>query len=118
MNEFQEQILDHYKNPRNSGRPEWKSDKVSSSENLSCGDKITMYLLLEDEKVKDVKFEGEGCSICIASASLLTDEIKGKELEEINKIKEDDILEFIGIELSPSRVKCAILSLDALRGAI
>jgi nitrogen fixation NifU-like protein len=77
-----------------------------------------MMLSLEDGVVRDVAFTGRGCAISQASASLLTDEIKGKTVAEVEKMTPDDLLDLIGIEISPARLKCALLSLDTVAHAL
>ena len=114
---YQENILDHYKNPRNSGKIENAS--VHHHEyNPLCGDEIELFLVIKDKKVADVKFHGKGCAISQASASLLTEEIKGKNIEYLKKMTKENILELLGISLSPVRLKCALLSLDTLKNSI
>ncbi|MGH2544112.1 MAG: Fe-S cluster assembly sulfur transfer protein SufU [Ardenticatenaceae bacterium] len=107
-------ILDYYRNPRNKGRLE--NATVSHEEkNPTCGDVIRMDLLIEDERVRDVRFEGHGCSISQASASMLTEMVKGKSLEEVRAISKEDILDVLGVQLGPARIKCALLGLKALK---
>lgn len=118
MNIHQEQILDNYKNPQNTGEPDWVATHSGKAQNLSCGDSINIKLLIEDGVIKDLRFMGEGCSIAIASASLLTEELKGQKVEDVKKMNIDEILEMVGIELTPSRQKCAMLALDAVRQAV
>jgi nitrogen fixation protein NifU and related proteins len=114
---YHENILDHYKHPHNFG--ELKGASVHHHEhNPLCGDTIDLYLTIQDGKVADVKFTGKGCAISQASASMLTDEIKGKAIVEIEKLTKDSILEMLGITLSPIRLKCAMLSLDTLKNAV
>ena len=114
MNEFQEQILEHYHNPRNFFKPNWTPTKSAKLQNLSCGDEIELFLLIENNKVKDVSFQGEGCSIALASASLLTEQIKNKSLKFLKKYTIEKLLSLIGIPLTPSRTKCATLSFETL----
>ena len=115
---YQENILDHFKNPRNFGKIENAS--VHHHEyNPLCGDEIELYLLIDDnKKIVDVKFNGHGCAISQASASMLTEQIKGKNLEGLKKMTKENILEMLGISLSPVRLKCALLSLDTLKNSI
>ena len=113
---YRDYILDHYKNPRNSGELERATNSYSDSNPL-CGDELTMSLRIDDGKVADVRFKGKGCAISQASASILTEEIKGKSLDEIKAIDRDHILQNLGIPISPARVKCALLGLKALKGA-
>ena len=114
---YREHILDLYKNPHNFG--EIKNCTHSHKEfNPFCGDEITIYLILKDNKIEDVKFKAGGCAISIASASLLTDKIKGMKLNEIENIKSNNVIEMLNIPISPVRMKCALLPMDALNGAI
>jgi len=114
---YQENILDHYKSPRNFGKIENAS--VHHHEyNPLCGDEIELFLVIKDKKVVDVKFQGHGCAISQASASLLSEEIKGKGIDELKKMTKENILELLGITLSPVRLKCALLSLDTLKNSI
>ena len=115
---YQENILDHYKNPRNFGKIENAS--VHHHEyNPLCGDKIDIFLIIdESKKVVDVKFQGSGCAISQASASMLTEEIKGKSVEELKSFTKENILKMLGIPISPVRLKCALLSLDTLKNSI
>lgn len=115
---YQENILDHYKNPRNFGKMENAS--VHHHEyNPLCGDEIDLYLVIdENRKVVNVKVYSRGCAISQASASMLTEEIKGKSLEELKKLTKENILNMLGIPISPVRLKCALLSLDTLKNGI
>lgn len=115
---YQENILDHFKNPRNFGRIENAS--VHHHEyNPLCGDRIEMFLVIgKDKKIVDVKFSGHGCAISQASASMLTEHIKGKPIGEIERLTKEKVLELLGIPLSPVRLKCALLSLDTLKNSI
>lgn len=111
---YRQNILDHYQNPRNFGTLP-KPDISVEDSNPLCGDKIRMDLLVEDGRVADVRFSGVGCSISRAAASMLTEEIKGKTLEEVKRIGRDEVLEMLGIELGPVRLKCALLALKTLK---
>ncbi len=115
---YQENILDHYKSPRNFGRIENAS--VHHHEyNPLCGDQIEMFLIIDkNKKVADVKFQGHGCAISQASASMLTEEIKGKNIDELSSMTKENILKLLGIPISPVRLKCALLSLDTLKNSI
>jgi nitrogen fixation NifU-like protein len=114
---YQENILDHYKSPRNFGR--LAGATVHHHEhNPLCGDEIEMFLVIKDNKIADVMFNGHGCAISQASASMLTEQIKGKSIEELKKITKESILEMLGIPISPVRLKCALLSLDTLKNSI
>jgi nitrogen fixation NifU-like protein len=107
---YRDYILEHY----NFGVLEEPSATFEGANPL-CGDRITMQLTVKDGVVTDVGFTGRGCAISQASASLLTDEIKGKPVEEVAGFRADDLLELLGIEISPARLKCAMLSFDSLQ---
>jgi nitrogen fixation protein NifU and related proteins len=110
---YRDYILEHYRRPHNFGPIEDASAEYEGSNPL-CGDRITMQLRVRDGLVEAVGFTGRGCAISQASASLLTDEIKGKPLAEVEAIRADDLLELLGIDISPARLKCAMLSHDTL----
>lgn len=116
MNIYQQQILDHYKNPRNFGKPD-SCDYEAQATNISCGDEVHVYLTGK-ENLQDMHFEGEGCSICLATASLLTEAFAGMSHQEILDFSEEDLMEILGIELTTSRRKCALLSLAAVKSAL
>lgn len=111
---YRELILDHYQYPHNHGTLE-DADISYEDTNPLCGDKIRIDIKLQDGVVEDVKFTGKGCAISQASASLLTDEIKGKSLEEIKRLDKQTVFDLIGIPLGPSRVKCALLPLKVIK---
>ena len=117
MNIYQQNILEHFKHPKNFGELK-HANAQAHMKNPLCGDEITIMLDIEDNKLKDIRFEGTGCAISQATASILTEEIKGMDIEEIKHLSTEDILEMIGIELSPTRMKCALLSKDAVIKAI
>ena len=111
---YRQNILDHYQNPRNFGTLE-KPDISAEDSNPLCGDKIRIDLRVKNGTIEDVKFTGIGCSISRAAASMLTEEVKGKTLEEVKAIGRDEVLEMLGIELGPVRLKCALLALKTLK---
>jgi nitrogen fixation NifU-like protein len=112
---YREIILDHYRNPRNKGKL-LNADVSIHDSNPLCGDEIDIHLKIEEEKVKDIKFEGRGCAISQASASMLTEMIMDKPLTTIKDLTREDILENIGLmNLGPARIKCALLSLKVLK---
>ena len=113
---YKEYILDHYRNPRNFGKLEAPS---ASAEDLNplCGDTIRMDFDVHNGVVRDVRFSGKGCAISQASASMLTETIKGMRLEEVAKLSKDVVLENVGIGISPTRMKCATLGLRVAKSA-
>lgn len=114
---YAEEILDHYKHPRNYGALE-KPDVHVEANNPLCGDRLSMDLAVEDGVVTDVRFSGRGCAISQASASMLTEEMVGKPLTELAEMTRQDILDNLGVPVSYARLKCALLSLGALRQAL
>lgn len=114
---YKENIIDHYKNPRN--KKELSSYTCSRIEsNPLCGDKIIIYLNVSAGMVTDISFQGHGCAISQASASLLTDHIKGMPLPTVKSLTEKDLLSLLGIPLSHVRMKCALLSLKTVHKAL
>lgn len=112
---YKEIILDYYRNPRNKGKME-NPDFTGKDSNPLCGDVVQFQLKFEDNKVKDVKFEGEGFAISQASASMLTEMVMGKDIEQVSKISKEDILEALGSpNLGPVRIKCALLPLKVVK---
>ena len=114
---YQELIIDLYKNPVNK-RAIADADITGSGVNVTCGDHVRIYLKTENQTIKDASFEGQGCAISIAAASLLTEEIKNKPLDFVQAINTKSIFEMLGTELGPARVKCGILCLETLQKAI
>jgi len=115
---YREHILDHYKHPRNFGvlKPAAVDHEAN---NPLCGDQIRLTFNVDkNDIVTDVKFSGRGCAISQASASLLTTRIKGKPLSEIRTIDRDQVVQMLGIPISPVRLKCALLSLAVLREGV
>jgi nitrogen fixation NifU-like protein len=112
---YRENILDHFRNPRNAGTLE-NATHSHEEDNPLCGDVIRIDLHVnEDNVIDEVAFKGKGCAISQASASMLTEMIQGKTLEEAKQIGKEDILEALGIEIGPVRMKCALLSLKVLK---
>ncbi|MEK6871961.1 MAG: Fe-S cluster assembly sulfur transfer protein SufU [Nanoarchaeota archaeon] len=114
---YREQILDLYKHPLNKGVIEHPTHAFKKN-NPFCGDEIQLQLVIEGGKIVDVKFNGVGCAISMASASLLTEKIKNMNAREAQHLNKNDILELLQIDLSSVRLKCALLCLDVLRGAL
>ncbi|HLC47295.1 MAG TPA: SUF system NifU family Fe-S cluster assembly protein [Candidatus Nanoarchaeia archaeon] len=113
---YRENILEHYQHPNNKGRLIGATCE-HRAHNPLCGDDITIQLKIKGGKVEDVKFNGIGCAINTAAASLLTDSVKGKKVSEIMKLKKEDVISLLQIDISPVRLKCALLPLEALQAA-
>ena len=113
---YRDYILDHYRNPRNFGRLD-RPDVEAEDLNPLCGDQIRMELAVHDGVVKDLRFSGKGCAISQAAASMLTERVKGMELSDVAKLSKDAVLEDVGIGISPTRMKCAMLGLRVLKSA-
>jgi nitrogen fixation NifU-like protein len=115
---YREQIIDRYKNPRHRGELD-PHDYSYEDDNPLCGDRIRIDVRVGDAgKVTEATFSGVGCAISQASADLLTETIVGKSLEDVKNLGKDDILELLGIELGPVRLKCALLSLKVLKAGV
>jgi nitrogen fixation protein NifU and related proteins len=116
---YREVILDHYKNPRGHGVIEG-ADASAEGVNPLCGDEVSIFVqFAEDgETVDDVKFSGRGCAISQASTSMLMEMVKGRTAEEIAELPKEELLEEIGIPLTPIRLKCALLGLGVLKIAL
>lgn len=116
---YRELILEHSKHPHNFGTIEG-ADVSHEEHNPLCGDRVRIDLKVSDGVIHDVAFSGRGCAISQASASLLTDELRGKTVEEAKAISKEDLLELIGIPLAknPVRLKCALLSLKTLKAGL
>ena len=112
---YREIILYHYRNPRNKGKID-NPDVVIHDSNPLCGDQIDIYLKVVEGQIKDIKFDGKGCAISQASASMLTEMVMDKPLTTAKDISKDEVLENIGLtNLGPARIKCALLSLKVLK---
>ncbi|MBU2503522.1 MAG: iron-sulfur cluster assembly scaffold protein [Nanoarchaeota archaeon] len=114
---YREHILELYKSPSNFGELE-KANHEATEHNTICGDEITVQLLTENEIVKEAKFSGSGCVISMVASSLLTDKIKGMKISEVLKLNQKDILKLMGIKVTPARIKCALLPLEAAKRAL
>ena len=114
---YRDYILEHYRRPHNFGVLDQPTATFEGSNPL-CGDRITMQLHVDDGVVTGVGFTGRGCAISQASASLLTDEIKGKPVGDVADFAATDLLDLLGIEISPARLKCAMLGLTTLKVAL
>ena len=116
---YQEIILDHYKNPRGHGVIE-AADAEAEGQNPLCGDEVAIYVEFEGdgETIADVKFRGRGCAISQAATSMLTELVQGKTADEVARMPKEELLDEIGIPLTPVRLKCAILGLGVLKVAL
>lgn len=135
MDPHAQQIIELYKHPLNFGKDE-TADIIKIGMNLSCGDQVSIYLKLEESRkeegktapysllpasssrIESIMFEGTGCSVSVASASLLTEILRGKTLEEVLSWGVKEIEEMLGVEMGPSRLKCALLPLDTIQEGI
>jgi len=108
---YRQQILDHYKNPRNYGEIE-EATFTHVGENPMCGDTIEMDVVLDDDEevVERVAFRGDGCAISQASASMLSEQLAGMAVEDLKEMDRDDVIDMLGVDISPMRVKCAVLA--------
>jgi nitrogen fixation NifU-like protein len=114
---YKEYILDHYRNPRNFGHLDAPT-AVAEDLNPLCGDKIRFELQVDaDGRVSDVRFSGKGCAISQASASMLSESLKGEMLEDVARFSQERVLENVGIGISPARMKCAMLGLKVAKSA-
>ena len=114
---YRDQILEHYKRPQNFGRLD-DFDLEFSDVNPMCGDEQHVYIKLgADDRVEAVAFEGKGCAISTAATSMLTEELAGRSREELLRLPKEFVLELLGIDISATRMKCALLGLKALKGA-
>jgi nitrogen fixation protein NifU and related proteins len=117
MDLYRANILDHYKHPRNFGH--LTGDHVTHEElNPSCGDKISMEVKMNNKIIEDIRFTGVGCAINQASASMLTEKVKGMKTKDIMKLTLADMEKLLGTNLTPSRVKCALLPLEVIQKVV
>ncbi len=114
---YRENILEHYKHPQNFGELP-AATIVHEEHNPLCGDQITLYLLIEDEIIKDVRFRGKGCAISQAAASMLSEELVGRSVEDARTLDKQAVLDLLGIPIGPVRIKCALLVLKALKAGL
>lgn len=114
---YQENLLDHYKYPRNRGTIS-PCNFMQCDDNPSCGDRVCFSGRMRDGKVTELYFEGKGCIISQAIASMLTEECTGKTANEIQKISKESVCSMVGIPLGPNRIKCALLPLFVLQEAL
>ena len=114
---YRENILDHYKNPRNCGHLDAPTVSAEGVNPL-CGDELRVELQIEDGVVTDLRFNGRGCAISQAAASMISDVAKGKSVADVQALGREDVLEELGIPLTPIRLKCALLSVQLLKVAL
>jgi nitrogen fixation NifU-like protein len=116
---YREVILDHYKNPRGHGVIE-DADAQAEGLNPLCGDEVAIYVAFaaDGETIEEVKFSGRGCAISQAATSMLMEMVEGRTASEIGELSKDELLEEIGIPLTPIRLKCALLGLGVLKVAL
>lgn len=113
MNEYREIIIDHYKNPRNQGdMPD--ADKIVDEANSSCGDIIKIFVKITDGKITSMKWQGVGCAISTAGASMLSEKVIGMNKEDLEKFGETGVVELLGGEINAGRMKCATLAYRGL----
>jgi len=114
---YREVILDHYKNPRGHGVIDG-ADAEAEGQNPLCGDEVSIAVSFEGDTIADVKFQGRGCAISQAATSMLMDIVKGRTAHEVASMSRDELLEEVGIPLTPVRLKCALLGLGVLKLAL
>jgi nitrogen fixation NifU-like protein len=114
---YREVILDHYRNPRSHGLLDGP-DAQAEGQNPLCGDEVTVSLRFDGDAIAEVGFEGRGCAISQAATSMLTELVQGRSVDEVARLPKEELLEEIGIPLTPVRLKCAILGLGVLKVAL
>jgi nitrogen fixation protein NifU and related proteins len=114
---YRDYILEHYKHPRNFGELE-PHDLEAYEHNPLCGDELGVHIRVQEGRIADLRFHGQGCAISQASASIASEELKGMTLEDASELSADWMIELLGIPVSATRRKCALLNLKAVRGAV
>lgn len=119
MTLYHDEIMDHYRHPRNyKCSPSLHFSGASNLHNPSCGDKILVKVVVENHHITHICFDGFGCALSTASASMLTEWVKGKHVEEVKKLTSDFVINLLNIEVTPARLKCALLPLEAIQEAV
>lgn len=116
-NMYREHILENYRNPNNFNK-KINSNKTHTEFNSLCGDRIKVELEIVEDKIKDISFSGSGCAISISSMSLLSEFVKNKTAEEVLEINKEQVLDLMKIDVSLPRIKCVLIGLDAIKGAL
>jgi nitrogen fixation protein NifU and related proteins len=114
---YREVILDHYKNPRGHGVIEG-ADAQAEGQNPLCGDEVAIFVALDGDKIEEVRFRGRGCAISQAATSMLVEMVRGRTVNEVASMPRDELLDEVGIPLTPVRLKCALLGLGVLKVAL
>ena len=114
---YRDYILEHYKRPRNFGELD-PHDLEAHEHNPLCGDELQVQIRVKDDRIEDLRFQGHGCAISQASASIASEELKGMELQEVGALGAEWMIDLLGIPVSPARRKCALLNLKVVRGAV
>ena len=122
---YTERLLDHYRRPRNKGQLVGAGASTATGQVLAaheynplCGDEVTFQVLIEEGRVADARFDGRGCALCMGAASILTEAVQGRTLEELGSFGKDEYLEELGATVRPARLKCALLPWVAFRQAV
>jgi nitrogen fixation NifU-like protein len=113
---YRDYILDHYKRPRNFGELE-PHDLEALEHNPLCGDELGVHIRVSEDRIEDLRFHGHGCAISQASASMASDELVGMPIEDLLKLDRDFVLDLLGIDISATRMKCALLTLKVVKSA-
>jgi nitrogen fixation NifU-like protein len=114
---YREVILDHYKNPRGHGVIE-AADAAAEGQNPLCGDEVSIFVSFDGDRIEDVKFRGRGCAISQAATSMLMELIRGRSAQDVAEMSREELLDEVGIPLTPVRLKCALLGLGVLKVAL
>jgi nitrogen fixation protein NifU and related proteins len=114
---YRDYILDHYKRPRNFGELD-PHDLQALEHNPLCGDELAVQIRVKDDRIEDLRFQGHGCAISQAAASIASEELKGMSLQEVGELDADWMIELLGIPVSATRRKCALLNLKVVKGAV